>query len=174
MDKIQFIKLKHIVEVHAQPSMPPAMVHIQTDSPDVWYNKLGLSHLENKYLLPLGLLKYVIEIESKGNPNARSGKGASGLFGIMPAAQSGFTGDPLNHIEAAHFAAKTLSSLKQHFGNWGEALAAYNWGRGNVIRKGIHNAPEETKNYLSFFKSKGIPLHTTHHSVNDVNRVDAI
>jgi soluble lytic murein transglycosylase-like protein len=154
----EFIKSQYIIQeqIHQTTTMPPAITHKQQESPDVWYAKLGLNSLEKAYGLAPGILKHMIEIESKGNPHAKSQRGAKGLFQIMPAHISGFNGDPFNPLEAAEWAAKTLKSLLDTFGNYSEALAAYNWGRGNVIRKGLKNAPEETKKYISFFQDRGI------------------
>ena len=36
----------------------------------------------------------------------------------------------------------------EQFGNWADALAAYNWGPGNVKKKGSAAAPVETQNYF--------------------------
>lgn len=114
----------------------------------------------------------MIDKESKGNPRAVSPRGAKGLFQIMPPQFSGFHGDPFNPMEAANYAAKTLRDLANHFNTWEEVLAAYNWGRGNVNRKGLGKAPKETRNYTKFFHSKGIPMGNTKNSVADVTRFD--
>ena len=173
LDKNQFIRApkEAIEELHALPPNPPAIIHTQNTqqhTPEEWYNILQLDKLENIYKLPQGILKHLIEIEAQGNPLAQSPKGAKGLFQIMPPAQSGFTGDPFNPIEASRHAAKTLKDLYDHFQSWGEALAAYNWGRGNVIRHGLSSAPTQTKRNLAHFKNRGINLNKLH-SVNDVN-----
>lgn len=154
----EFIKPQYLIQehLHQTTTMPPGIIHKQQESPDVWYAKLGLSSLEKAYGLAPGVLKHMIEIESKGNARARSQRGARGLFQIMPAHISGFHGDPFNPVEAAQFAAKTLKTLLDKFGNYSEALAAYNWGRSNVINKGLKNAPEETQKYVSFFRDRGI------------------
>jgi hypothetical protein len=74
----------------------------------------------------------------------------------MPKAQSGFQGNPLDPIASAKYVVETLRMNLKHFGDIELALAAYNWGRGNVINKGIENAPKETLDFLDFFKSRGI------------------
>ena len=137
---------------------PPALVHnmIQAKSPWQWYKDLNLGAIEREYQLPPTILLHLIDIESKGNPAAKSGKGAKGLFGIMPKGVSGFNGD-INDPEAtAKFAAKTLKYLIVHFGGIEPGLAAYNWGMGNLAKKGLHKAPNQTKHYIKFFKEKGI------------------
>lgn len=39
--------------------------------------------------------------------------------------------------------------LYRQTGDWAQALAAYNWGIGNVRRKGLAAAPAETRNYYA-------------------------
>ena len=89
-------------------------------------------------------------------PNAISHKGAKGLFGIMPGPQSGFYGDPFDPMESSIFVARELSKLVKQLGSYEKAITAYNWGRGNVVRKGLHKAPKQTRDYLNFFRDKGI------------------
>jgi len=108
--------------------------------------------LEAKYGLPTGLLRSVAATESGGDPEAKSKVGAEGLFQFMPATakdmglQGREVNDPQKSSEAA---AKYLSQLlSQTGGNLESALAAYNWGIGNVKKKGLENAPEETRNYV--------------------------
>ena len=166
LDKSAFIK-----EAAAMPpAAPPVQIAMNklAQAPEDWYAKLGLKTLEAAHGLPEGLLKHLIAKESSGDPRAVSPRGAKGLFQIMPAHISGFQGDPFNPIEAALYAAKTLRDLANHFDTWEEVLAAYNWGRGNVNRKGLSKAPKETRNYTKFFRSKGIPLGNTRNSVADV------
>ena len=153
LNKWQFLK-----EVQAAPPLEiPADIDIanmKSNTPEYWYNTLNCKELERIYGLPSGILKHMIEKESGGNPKAISPAGARGLFQIMPKHASGFVGDPLNPIESAHFAAKTLKFLGNHFNSWGAALAAYNWGMGNVDRykrqgyRSFDNMPQETRNYI--------------------------
>lgn len=129
----------------------------QTQNPaDQWYYKMKGPELEAKYGLKPGILKHMIEKESKGNPVAVSPAGAKGLFQIMPANVSGFHGDPFDPRESGEFVAKTMSHFLSRFGTYEKALAAYNWGPTNLKRHGIRNAPPETRKYLRFFKSKGM------------------
>lgn len=87
--------------------------------------------------------------ESGGNTRAVSPKGARGAFQFMPATakQYGVNVDDLT--SSATGAAKMYSDLlKQSGGDLSKALAGYNWGQGNVQRKGMDNMPAETKNYI--------------------------
>lgn len=142
------------------PPVPPALVDFlqkTTPDPDNWYNLIGGHALEKAYGLVPGILKHIIEKESKGDPFAESERGAKGLFQIMPKERSGFHGNPFDPVQSAQYVAKTLAFLLKHYnGDYEKALAAYNWGMGNVFRKGLHKAPAETRNYLKFFKDKGV------------------
>lgn len=108
--------------------------------------------LEYAYKLPAGLLKSIATTESGGNQFAVSGAGAKGLFQLMDgtAGDLGLKGgDVFNPEKSATAAAKYLSQLlKSSGGDLVKALAAYNWGIGNVQNKGLDRAPLETRNYV--------------------------
>lgn len=99
--------------------------------------------------LPAGLLSRVAYQESRYNPKARSPVGAIGLMQFMPATAKDFGIDPLDPIDSIYASARYLKQLYNKFGNWKEAVAAYNWGQGNVARKGLAKAPAETRNYFA-------------------------
>lgn len=105
--------------------------------------------LEEQYRLPAGLLDSVWSAESSRGQNMLSLKGAQGHFGFMPptAAQYGVT-DPNDLPQAARGAARMYRDMIDQTGGLDSALAAYNWGIGNLQRKGIENAPEETRGYI--------------------------
>lgn len=106
--------------------------------------------LEKQYGLPTGILRGVATTESSGNPNAVSGAGAQGLMQIMPGTQRdlGLQGnDVFDPHKSAAAGARYLSQLMKQTGSVEEALAAYNWGIGNVQNKGLTNAPAETLAY---------------------------
>ncbi|EEG6137494.1 transglycosylase SLT domain-containing protein [Salmonella enterica subsp. enterica] len=111
-----------------------------------------LAQLEEKYNLPPGLLRSVAITESGGNQFAVSRAGAMGLFQFMPqtAKEFGLRGnDAFDPAKSADAAARKLGGLLRFFhGDLAKALAAYNWGEGNVQRKGLAAAPEETRNYI--------------------------
>ncbi|ALX94891.1 hypothetical protein AV650_15620 [Serratia fonticola] len=110
------------------------------------------AQLEQKYNLPDGILRSIATTESGGNQFAISSAGAKGLFQFMdPTAKDmGLKGDDVFDPEkSAAAAAKYLSQLLQQTGgNLQEAIAAYNWGIGNVQKKGLGMAPAETRNYV--------------------------
>lgn len=107
--------------------------------------------IEGKYNLPDGLLSKVQRVESSGNNMAVSGKGAMGPFQFMPktAAAFGLKGDDVYDPQlAAEAAGKYISQLQKQFGSTREALAAYNWGPGNLDKYGLGKAPKETRDYI--------------------------
>lgn len=106
--------------------------------------------LEGKYGLPAGLLRGVAATESGGDPYAVSKDGAKGLFQFMPgtAKDVGLKGsDVYDPKKSAEAAAKYLHYLIMATGDTQSALQAYNWGLGNLKKKGIQNAPRETQEY---------------------------
>lgn len=108
-----------------------------------------LSSLEQKYGLPSGLLAAQMQAESGGNPSAVSPKGALGLFQFMPDTAKQYGIDPLDPSQAAEGAARlNADNLRKYGGDIPSALAAYNWGPGNLDKNGLQNAPEETQNYI--------------------------
>jgi hypothetical protein len=95
------------------------------------------------------LIRAVISVESNGNPRAVSPAGAQGLMQLMPAtaAELGVT-DPFNPRQNILAGTRYLSRLLDRYqGNRSLALAAYNWGMGN-LEKNPKGLPQETRNYL--------------------------
>ncbi|HBX4874693.1 TPA: lytic transglycosylase domain-containing protein [Klebsiella pneumoniae] len=108
--------------------------------------------LEGKYGLPAGLLSSVAATESGGDPFAESKAGAKGLFQFMPgtAKDMGLKGrDVFDPHKSADAAARYLRYLLEATGgDLEKTLASYNWGIGNVQKKGMDNLPSETRNYV--------------------------
>ena len=96
------------------------------------------------------LLKAVMAQESAGNPNAVSPAGAQGLMQLMPETalwlKVSDPFDPYQNLTGGTIYLKSL--LKYYHGDLTNTLAAYNWGPGNLQRKGLANIPKETKNYI--------------------------
>ena len=113
----------------------------------------------------LALLPY---IESAFNPQAVSSAKAAGMWQFMPGTgrdfrltQTIFRDDRRAVLDSTRAALDYLQKLHNMFGDWHLALAAYNWGQGNV-RRAIErnqaaglgtgyldiNMPAETRNYV--------------------------
>lgn len=108
--------------------------------------------LEGKYGLPAGLLSSLSAAESGGDPYAESPKGAKGPFQFMDgtARDLGLKGmDVYDPHKSADAAARYLRYLLDATGgDLEKTLASYNWGLGNVQKKGMDNLPPETRNYV--------------------------
>ena len=107
-------------------------------------------------------------VESAFNPNALSVGRAAGIWQFMPSTgkhyglEQNFWVDSRRDVVAATDGALDyLQKLYGEFGDWQLALAAYNWGEGNVARAIAKNRaqglpadyasltmPDETRNYL--------------------------
>ena len=107
-------------------------------------------------------------IESAFNPQAVSSARAAGMWQFMPATgkdydlkQNFFRDDRRNVLASTRAALDYLQRLHGMFGDWHLALAAYNWGEGNVGRAIQRNQragrdagytdlnmPDETRNYV--------------------------
>jgi soluble lytic murein transglycosylase-like protein len=103
------------------------------------------------------LLKKQMLAESAGNPRAVSPVGAMGLFQFMPLTWREVhpNGHAFNAEDSILAGCKYMHTLSTMFGDDAKALAAYNWGMGN-LRKTIKahgdqwkdHLPGETKAYL--------------------------
>lgn len=107
-------------------------------------------------------------IESAFNPRALSSAKASGMWQFIPATgrdyalkQNAFRDERRDVLASTRAALDYLQRLHGMFGDWHLALAAYNWGEGNVSRAIAHNRrkglatdyaslrmPPETRNYV--------------------------
>ena len=107
-------------------------------------------------------------IESAFNPEAMSSARAAGMWQFMPATgrhfdlkQNVFRDERRDVLASTNAALDYLTNLHRMFGDWHLALAAYNWGEGNVQRavRSNRNAgraaayenlkmPHETRDYV--------------------------
>ena len=118
----------------------------------------ALNAAEAQYGIPHNLLARVAFEESSFLPEIISGaeRSSANCVGIMqlnPVYYPNAGQSPDNDIETA---AKLLKSLYDRFGDWQVAVAAYNWGGGNVHHEFVAAAdtyiladmPAETQNYV--------------------------
>lgn len=94
-----------------------------------------------EYSVPAELIFAVIKVESDFTPDAKSSQGAIGLMQVLPTTyeyvaellgERAFTPllyDPETNIKYGTY---YLQYLYSRFGSWERALAAYNWGEGNL------------------------------------------
>lgn len=95
--------------------------------------------------------------ESRFNPMAKNKKsGATGMMQFMPLTAFQYGIDPKDAEQSIYGASRYFRHLKTMFkGDDQAAIAAYNWGEGNVQRAQkkygadwFSHAPEETRNYV--------------------------
>jgi soluble lytic murein transglycosylase-like protein len=117
-----------------------------------WLNPI-ISKASRKYGVDVGLIKAVIHAESDFNPHAVSHAGARGLMQLMPAtARSLGVSDSFDPEQNVMAGTRFLKDMLQRYnGNVDSALAAYNWGPGNVDKRADH-LPRETRDYLARVK----------------------
>ena len=112
-------------------------------------NKI-IKHASNIYGVSPKLITAVVRAESDFDTGATSPKGAKGLMQLMPetARELGVKNcyNPVENIMAGTRYLKNL--LNRYDGNIKLALAAYNWGMGNVERQ-PGRLPRETRNYIA-------------------------
>ena len=102
-----------------------------------------------KYGVDPGLIRAVIEAESSGNPLAVSPAGAQGLMQLMPRTASELgVSDPFDPTQNVMAGTQYLRRLLDRYqGDVRLALAAYNWGMGN-LEKRPEALPKETRRYI--------------------------
>lgn len=116
----------------------------------------ALAAASRRSRVPLNVLNAVARLENApGDPRAVSKKGAVGMLQLLPSTFAqygrGNIRNPADNIQAgAHY----LRYLKNTYGSWELALAAYNAGEGAVARYRGVPPYRETEDYVS----KGIGL----------------
>lgn len=106
--------------------------------------------------IPLPIANRLVQVESGGNASVSSNKGAVGLTQLMPgtATEMGVTDrtDPQQNLNGG-FA--YLGKMYSKFGNWSDALAAYNagpnagpkaWAQGQAYADKFSNAIDKASN----------------------------
>ena len=139
----------------------PELDVVEPASADLVYTCRVLQHMPTE----LALLPF---IESAFSPQAISSARASGMWQFMAATgkdfalkQNVFRDDRRDVLQSTRAALDYLQKLHGMFGDWHLALAAYNWGEGNVQRAIAANRragratvysalkmPNETRDYV--------------------------
>jgi len=148
--------LLKLAEAPTEPTPTPEPIQV---------GKQNISIPTGDAYAPPSLVKAVMQVESGGNQEAVSPKGARGLMQLMPvtAKQLGINAkDPQENVEGG---SRYLQQQLDRFGNRELALAAYNWGPENVQRaidkikadgkkptwalvKAYVKVPKETREYV--------------------------
>jgi hypothetical protein len=81
---------------------------------------------------PPSLVNALVNVESSGNPSAVSPDGAIGLFQLMPGTAAGLNVNPADVSGNIQGGLTYLQQLYDQYGNWTQALEAYNEGPGNL------------------------------------------
>ncbi len=141
--------------------------------------QVGWEHFEeaakaaaSKHGIPVDMFVRLLHTENASgkpwavNPNS----GAVGLAQFLPETAKERGINPLDAAESIEGAAKYLTDLHKEFGNWEDAVKAYNWGPGNVkqwLTKG-GEIPAETQEYI---KQIAPPpkQHVKHHKYTELS-----
>lgn len=115
-----------------------------------------ISETEIKHDIPHKLLGRLLNQESHFRSDAHNvGTNAQGIAQIVPRWHPDIE-DPFDPYQAIPYSGKYLRTLHDHFEHWDLALAAYNYGWGNVKkiiaahgRNGFEHLPLETRNYVT-------------------------
>ncbi len=141
---IQRINSTSAPETGVSQSSLPALF-----TPEVqrWSSKIGT--WSARYGLPAALVATVMQIESCGDPRARSGAGAQGLFQVMPfhfaSGEEAFDPETNAHRGLTYLA----GSLQLAGGRVDLALAGYNGGHSRIAQS-AELWPEETRRYVAW------------------------
>ena len=106
---------------------------------------------EMMYGLPKNLLARMAQQESNYNTNAKGTSGEIGIMQITPKWHPELT-NPYDAQASIFYAGKYIKQLHNQFGNFKDAIAAYNWGPGNLsnYKKGIiKSMPAITIKYVN-------------------------
>lgn len=104
------------------PNKPPASAPQKTDVAAILADKPAI-------------IRAIAQVESRGKAGATSKRGAQGVMQLMPnTAKALGVKNSLNAAENIAAGERYYNQLKKRFGDTKLALAAYNWGQGNVSK----------------------------------------
>lgn len=110
-----------------------------------------ISQTANQWGIPPEIALAVAARESGFNQSARGKAGEVGVFQLMPGTAEGLGVDAYSLSDNITGGVAYLKQMFDRFGNWTDALAAYNAGPGSVDRGAI---PASTTNYVQAILAK--------------------
>jgi len=135
--------------------LPPSSASLSAlFTPEIQYWADSISRWAAASSLDPNLAAVVMQIESCGNPRAKSRAGAMGLFQVMPYHFQDLENPYDPDINASRGLAYLAKSLETSGGDARLALAGYNGGIG-VIGRAEWTWPAETKRYVTY----GAPIY---------------
>lgn len=148
------------------------------DTPNASINdkQAYLRSLEQKYGLPAGILDAQWNKESGRGKHLLSKAGAQGDYQFMKATAREYGVNVNDFYSSASGAARYLTDLKRKFGSIEKALAAYNWGAGNLQKdlkrhgnQWFAYLPDETRNYVNGIMSQQGAVNNTNNNTAHYN-----
>lgn len=124
---------------------------------------------------PPSLVKAVMQVESGGKANAVSPKGARGPMQLMPGTAKQLGVDINNPQENIHGGSRYLQQMINKYGKKDIALAAYNWGPGN-IDKAIRQLKADGKRvtWSNIMQAVKVPMETRLYVNKVLNKEEAL
>jgi hypothetical protein len=128
----------------------PSVVRVRNGADRARQYEPMIRQASETYGVDAGLIRAVIRAESNFRNESTSPKGAMGLMQIMPATAKDLgIRDAYDAHENIMGGTRYLKGLLERYrGDVPTALAAYNWGMGNVERR-PENLPRETRVYIN-------------------------
>jgi Transglycosylase SLT domain len=110
---------------------------------------LMIQRAATQYNIPPEILRGLLMQESGMKAGAVGAAGEIGLGQFMPATAKALGIDPSDPAQAIPGAAMYLRQNLNKFGSMDQALAAYNWGPGNLAKFGMAGAPQSVRSYVA-------------------------
>jgi soluble lytic murein transglycosylase-like protein len=137
-----------------EPAPPAAAVPVKVSDFQQRYEPIARA-AAMKYGIDPDVFVRQITQESHWDPTSVSPSGAQGIAQFMPTTAASRHVDPLDPIAALDAAAKLdHENLIAFDGDYAKMLAAYNAGRGSVVRYGGIQPFPETQNYVALILGK--------------------
>ena len=107
------------------------------------------------------IIRAIIDTESKGNPAAKSKAGALGLMQLMPGTAKELNVDPMDPTQNIKGGSRYFQQMQKQFKDSKIALAAYNWGPGNIA-KAVAKVEKkgQTPTWQNILKYNSVPTET--------------